>query len=245
MTRINGEPFSSGLPEALWHGFFVFTTLRLEGGEPLWLTEHLERLRRHAQALGIAFPGFKVLEREVEHHCQQRTDLLLRLVVAPEAYASSARPFVPPPEPDYARGVRVHCTTVRVHPDLGRYKTGSYLPYRLARREAEQTGCFEGLLLSEQGHVVDGSRTSPLLWRDGELWVLLGGMEGITQQKVVEHAIQMGLPVFQAYLRPEELEGQLLLAGTGVGLLPVGKPVDPLLEALIAHFRPSRPASRV
>ncbi|PZA07036.1 MULTISPECIES: aminotransferase class IV [unclassified Meiothermus] len=244
MIRINGQPVGTSLPESFWHGFFVFTTLRLEGGEPLWLPEHLERLRHHAEALGIAFPGFGALEREVEHYREQRSDLLLRLAVAPEGYASSARPFAPPPEPAYTYGVSVHVTSLRVHPDLGRYKSGNYLPYRLARREAEQEGCFEGLLLDVHGHVVDGSRTSPLLWRDGELWVLEGGVEGITRQKVVDHATQMGLPVFLAYIRPQELEGQLLLAGTGIGLLSVGKPLDSVLEALITHFRPSGPSSR-
>ncbi|WP_018465889.1 aminotransferase class IV [Calidithermus timidus] len=245
MTRINGEPVGTPLPESLWHGFFVFTTLRLEGGEPLWLPEHLERLRRHAQALGIAFPGFKALEREVEHHCQQRADMLLRLVVAPEAYVSSARPFAPPPEATYTRGVSVCVTSLRVHPDLGHYKTGNYLPYRLARLEAERAGHFEGLLLDAKGHVVDGSRTSPLLYRAGELCVLQGGVEGITRQKVAEQAATLGLRVSEARLKPDELEGQLLLAGTGVGLLSVGKPLDSALEALITHFRPSGPLPSV
>ncbi len=104
MTRINGEPVGTPLPESLWHGFFVFTTLRLEAGEPLWFAEHLERLRRHARALGIAFPGFEALEREVEHYCRPRADLLLRLAVAPEGYASSARPFAPPPSPPTPAG---------------------------------------------------------------------------------------------------------------------------------------------
>lgn len=248
MPRTHGKPLDAGLPESFWHGFFVFTTLRLEGGEPLWLPEHLERLRRHAQALGIAFPGFRALEREVEHYRQTRADLLLRLAVAPEGYAASARPFAPPPEPAYVRGVSVQVTALRVHPDLGRYKTGNYLPYRLARRAAERAGHFEGLLLDLEGHVVDGSRTSPLLYRAGELQVLPGGVEGVTRQKVLECAVQMGLRVTEARLKPvalpvaqtrfDELQGQLLLAGTGVGLVPVGPPQDSLLEALIARFRP-------
>jgi len=238
MPRLNGEPLDAGLPESFWHGFFVFTTLRLEGGEPLWLPEHLERLRRHAEALGIAFPGFGALEREVEHYREQRSDLLLRLAVAPEAYASSARPFPPPPEHSYTRGVSVWISALRVHPDLGHYKTGNYLPYRLARLEAERSGHFEGLLLDLEGHVMDGSRTSPLLYRAGELRVLPGGVEGITRQNVLECAVQMGLRVTEARLKPAELQGQLLLAGTGVGLVPVGPPQDSLLEALIARFRP-------
>lgn len=58
----------------------------------------------------------------------------------------------------------------------------------------------------------------------------------------------MGLRVTEARLKPvalplgqtrfDELQGQLLLAGTGVGLVPVGPPQDSLLEALIARFRP-------
>lgn len=244
MTRINGEPVGTPLPESLWHGFFVFTTLRLEAGGPRWLPEHLERLRRHARALGMAFPGFAALEREVEHYRRPRADLLLRLAVAPEGYASSARPFAPPPEPAYARGVSVHVTSRRVHPDLGGYKTGNYLPYRLARLEAERAGHFEGLLLDAEGHLADGSRTSPLLYRAGELCLLRGGVEGITVQKVAEYAATLGLRVTEARLKPGELQGQLLLAGTGIGLLPVGEPSDSVLEALIAHFRPSGPSSR-
>lgn len=52
---------------------------------------------------------------------------------------------------------------------------------------------------------MDGSRTSPLLYRAGELRVLPGGVEGITRQKVLECAVQMGLRVTEARLKPVAL----------------------------------------
>jgi Branched-chain amino acid aminotransferase/4-amino-4-deoxychorismate lyase len=53
---LSGKPFAEPLPEGfLYHGYSVFTTLRAEGGRPLWLKDHLARLRRHAEALGLGY----------------------------------------------------------------------------------------------------------------------------------------------------------------------------------------------
>ena len=43
MRLLNGTPLALALPEAfLYHGASVFTTLRAEGGRPLWLYVTLE-----------------------------------------------------------------------------------------------------------------------------------------------------------------------------------------------------------
>lgn len=233
MTRFNREPLD--VPESLWHGYSVFTTVRLEAGEPIWLPEHMSRLKNHAEALGIGFPGFEKLEREVAHY---KDTGLLRLSLTPEGYASSLRPLRLPGPEQYQNGVEVKITQWRIHPDLGRYKTGNYLPYRLALQEAQNGGAFEGLLLDAEGFVVDGSRTSPLLYQEHRLLVLQGGLEGITRKKVAEYARTIGLEIEEVFLKPDQLEGQLLLAGTGVGLLSVGKPLDSVLKHLIAEFQP-------
>lgn len=166
----------------------------------------------------------------------------------------------PLPLAAYQEGVRVLLTPYRVHPDLYRFKTGNYLPYRLALKEAEGQGAFEGLLQDGEGYVVDGSRTSPLLYRDGVLFLLEGGLEGITREQVARVAREMGLRVERARLYPWELpwprplfpppgpappgrraggsEGVLLLAGSGVGLLPVG-PLPEALAPLVERFLPA------
>ncbi len=238
MRLLNGEPWEGAFPlEALYHGYTVFTTLRSEGGEPLWLEDHLARLRRHAQALGLPYPGDGVLLEDLERLLPLGPALRLRLTLGPGFRLAEAAPYTPPPEAAYREGVVALLAPYRVHPDLAPYKTGNYLPYRLALAWAQGRGGFEGLLLDLEGYLVDGSRTSPLLYREGRLWVLEGGLEGITREKVAQKARGMGLEVRRARLRPEEAQGQLFLAGSGVGLLPVGPPPGELLP-LIEAFRP-------
>jgi hypothetical protein len=161
---LSGKPFAEPLPEGfLYHGYSVFTTLRAEGGRPLWLPDHLARLRRHAEALGLSYPGDEAFLQDLKvllAAFPQAPCLRLRLTVGEGVWLSEARPYAPLPRAFYREGVRVHLTPYRVHPDLFPYKTGNYLPYRLALEEARRRGAFEGLLLDEKGHVVDGSRTS-------------------------------------------------------------------------------------
>lgn len=238
---LRGEPLAKPLPESfLYHGLSVFTTLRVEGGEPLWLEEHLFRLRRHAAALGLPYPGDRVFLEDLEalKELSLWPCLRLRFTVGEGVWLSEARPLTPPPPAAYHEGVRVHLTRHRVHPDLARYKTGNYLPYRLAWQEAQERGAFEGLLLDPWGRVVDGSRTSPLLYREGTLYLLEGGLEGITREKVAVAARELGLKVQRVYLRPKELQAAFLLAGSGVGLVPVGPPPEALLP-LVRVFVPA------
>ena len=136
MRLLNGTPLALALPEAfLYHGASVFTTLRAEGGRPLWLEEHLARLRRHALALGLSYPGDEAFLEDLEALLRafpKAPCLRLRFTVGEGVRLSEVRPYAPLPLSLYREGVRVRLTGYRVHPDLARYKTGNYLPYRLA-----------------------------------------------------------------------------------------------------------------
>ena len=234
---LNGEETTFPGAEQIYlrQGISVFTTLRQEQGSWLYLENHFSRLRRDALALGIAPVPEAAWEGLLAGLPQD--PLRVRLTLSPVAWSLEAAPYQAPPEQVY-QGVNVIPTSIQVLAGLARYKTGSRLPYHLAAQTAQRQGAFEALLVDHQGHVVDGTITSPLLYRDGVLTSLTGGLDGITRYQVIRQAKALGLKVTSAALSWPECRGQLLLAGSGVGLVPVGPPVEPVVAELVRFFRP-------
>lgn len=233
---LNGAP-ADHAPVGPWalHGATVFTTVRVEEGAPVLLDRHLARLADHARALGVDHPGDDAIVRDLHAAASGGGRRLVRITLGEGVRLVQARPLEAPPAHAYEQGVGAIVTTRRIHPDLGRYKTGNHLPYRLAAADAAAAGAFEGLLLDSEGNVVDGSRTSPILVTGDDLVILEGGLDGVTREAVAIEARALGF--FIRRERRSRLDGQLLLAGSGVGLVPAGRPEDPRVRQLIADFR--------
>lgn len=189
-------------------GESAFTTVRTWGGAALLWEQHLARLQGTCAWLGLPAP-----EEELP-----RLDAagwgLLRVTVTPDGTFWSRRPLAPGPRPE--RGVVVRLTEMEVHPQLAAHKTGNYLPYLLAGRAA--AGAFEGWLTDGNGHVLDGSRTSPLLELDGRLVVPSGGLPGITRAAFLSGRSFETRPVTVADL-PHVTRAWV--CGSGVGVVPV------------------------
>jgi 4-amino-4-deoxychorismate lyase len=191
-------------------GETAFTTLRTRRGLPLLWGAHLARLVRTCALLGLPPPEGDMPDLDPLPWG------LLRLTATPEGLCWSHRPLAPGPRP--ADGVRVRVTGVQVHPQLAAHKTGNYLPYLLAGREAAGAGAFEGWLTDAAGNVVDGGRTSPLLEIGGQLVVPAGGLPGVTRAAFVARRPFRVRPV------PVEELPQVTRAwicGSGVGIVPV------------------------
>ena len=198
---------------ATLHGLSAFTTIRTRHGLPLLLPEHLARLSATCTFLGLPAPdaGLPALEPLAWG--------LLRLTVTPGGTFWTHRPLpaLQLPSP----GVTAWLGSLQVHPQLGRHKTGNYLPYRLARLEAQAQDAFEGLLRDGEGQVVDGGR-SGLLLRSGGRWTLpQGGLPSITRAAWLAG---LGVTASVSPLAPQALRqaSHLWLCGAGVGIVPVG-----------------------
>jgi len=216
-------------------GFHVFTTLLVKDGQPQFLDGHLERLANHVDHFGIAFAGAAALRAAVVEHVTPGTYLLRMAVDRAGNLTISPREVNLPTSYEAAR---IILTDIQVDSNFAAYKTSERGPYAQAHELAAQWGAFEALLVDADGYVVDGYRSSPLLFSSGELISLEGGLRGITREKVLSEASKLGIRILREQRKAHELQGVLLVAGSGMGLVPAQAVGDTRLRKLIDQFRP-------
>ena len=197
------------------HGLSAFTSVRLCQGAPQFWPEHRTRLAATCALLELVEPPEHL---EISPEAATPEFALLRLTVTEAGRFVSWRPL----GGRACGGVHVHLSSQQVHPQWGHHKTGNYLPYVLALREARRSGAFEGLLTDAAGYIVDGSRSSLLARIGGELVVPEGGLSSVTRQATLQ---ERGEPWAVRPLSLADLAGAeaLWLCGSGVGVRPVSR----------------------
>lgn len=131
---------------------------------------------------------------------------------------------------DTEAGIRAQVSTWRRTDDNAipaRSKiTGSYVNGAFAKSEAQMNGYDEALMLTQEGHVSEGSAENLFIVRDGILITPPGSdniLEGITRQHIITMAGDMGILVKERSIDRTELymADEVFLCGTGAQLAPV------------------------
>lgn len=199
----------------------VFETVRTYGQRPFLLGDHLDRLRRSAQALLLPVPW---VDAEFSDICDQllagwpsEHEAALRVIVTRGdggdglALPEPQRPRLvvlcrPLPSLDaslYEQGVTVALPTqarVKERSVPAHVKSGSYLANVLALLEARQQGGFEALLRAADGSLSEASTSNLFLVKNGAL--VTPGVDdyilpGITRALVIAIARSEGLTVLE------------------------------------------------
>jgi branched-chain amino acid aminotransferase len=242
---INGQfvPESRALIPAtdlgLLRGFGVFETLRTYTGRPFRLEDHLSRLQRSADLIGLELPWpadelAELTYRTLEENSFSET--VLRILVTGGSAADGfpkdngipsllmmPSPLRPYPEDCYDQGIRV--ATAEVERFMPEAKTTFYLPGMLALRAARRTDpeIGEALLVNRGGLVTEGVISNLFLVRSGTL-VTPGRdiLPGITRGVVLELAASR-MPVEVRDVRRSELlqADEIFLTGTVREVMPV------------------------
>jgi branched-subunit amino acid aminotransferase/4-amino-4-deoxychorismate lyase len=151
--------------DALLRGGAAFETVRVYGGRPFLLDDHLTRFRFSAAALALPAPdGVEELVGLVLG--TSPPDHVLRLYRTSRAVVAIAAPLPAGLEELRARGISLR--TFDVGPPtalLAGAKTTSYDVAFAARREAEHAGADDALLVGG-GRVLEGA-TANVWWRRG------------------------------------------------------------------------------
>jgi branched-chain amino acid aminotransferase len=248
---LNGRYLAADQPavrvddRGLLFGDGFFDTLRLYGGQPFRLGDHLQRLRESCAAFDIQFDLAEEDLRRVLAELSSRTGLVeaaARTTVTRGVHAGplglpnsttptvivTLRPIALPEANTSSPGFRLHVASSRVdeeHP-LASHKSLHYFLYLAAREEARRAGRDEALLLNTAGNVVEAAASNLFAVRDGRVLtppLLSGALPGVTRQAVIEICAAEGIACSEEDLTLSQLvkSDELFLTNSLLEVMPV------------------------
>ena len=203
------EPVIRADDEALLRGRAAFETLRVYGGRPFRLEEHLERLAASSRSIGLPAVERQELEELVslvlERAGEEDTALRLVWTGGPTggppvgiALLSSIPAWIDELRPHGARAVSLLGIRAAVPWLLPGVKSTSYAVNMAAEAEAKRRGVEEAIFVDADDIVLEGTVTN-VWWRKGETLYTpsldLGILAGVTRATLLELAPASGYRV--------------------------------------------------
>jgi len=241
----------SALDYGFLYGYGLFETMRAYGGRVFRLDNHLRRLARSAEVLGLPI-GTLNLEDAVMDTIQanQLSEARIRIAISigeggmvPDP-STCNRPTVlilaghyqPYPEEVYEKGFRAVVSSIRRNSGspLSRLKSANYLESLLARQDARAAGVNEALCLNEKGFLAEASMSNIFLVTNGILRTPgqeSGILPGITRETILELASPLGINTLEDNIRLDELSQaeEAFLTNSLMEVMPLtelaGKPI--------------------
>jgi 4-amino-4-deoxychorismate lyase len=208
------EPVLRADDEALLRGRAAFETIRVYGGRPFKLAEHLERLAGSAERIGL--PDVNRLElEELARQALEASgapDAVLRLFWTPTPVALALVSELAGHYDDLrARGQRlISLRGIRADEPwlLPGVKSTSYAVNIAAEDEAKRRGADDAVFVDAAGIVLEGPTTNVWWRRGGTLFTPsldLGILAGVTRATVLDLAQQAGYAVEEGQFPLAEL----------------------------------------
>jgi len=241
------------------YGDGLFETMRVCGGRPFRLAQHLERLTRGADFLKIKCPFAPRALQEFAGQLIGQNKMpgaILRLTLTrgpgERGYTPRAdgRPTVvmtlhdaPSLEDPIQWSLITSSYRIPAADPLSSFKTLGKLTHVMARSEAVEQGADEALLVNTNGEVAE-TTSGNLFWvyQDNICTVPTGRgvLPGITRAVVREICQTLGLPTNKRVIKPEALRNSegIFITQSALGIVPVaafnGEPVapSPLVEQI-------------
>ncbi|MDD4909154.1 MAG: aminotransferase class IV [Candidatus Omnitrophica bacterium] len=216
------------------YGFGVFETLLVCEGKPVFLKEHIGRLRNNARTLGIYIgkdlrAGINAVLNKADFKTARMRVNAWKGVKGSNILIS-LNSFTPPTGAEYDRGFKVIISRFRINElsGIAGIKSLNYLINALAREEAEKMEADEALLLNTRGLVAEGSRSNIFLVENGKLItpaLSCGCLAGITRKVIMDAAERSGIEVIEKDVRPDHLfkAREVFIANSLIGLMPVAR----------------------
>jgi len=149
------------------YGFGVYETLRVSGGIVYFADEHVQRLLHSAEVIELAHTFTEefvtqAIQALVEKNQVQACNIKILLIggttaVDAQLYIQCLNPLFPDRKLYSHGGTFITESYERRYPQA---KTLNMLPSYLAYRKAQREHAYDALLLNNQGHIAEGTRTN-------------------------------------------------------------------------------------
>lgn len=244
-TLVNGQVTqqTSAQDRGLLYGQTVFETIAVGNETPLLLDQHLERLQRGCDVLGIPFEKEMrtSIVSEARQLCENQAKAVLRITLSmgeggrgyrnpQHAQPSRVLSLHSYPELDkhhWNEGIELGLVSIRLssQPLLAGIKHGNRLEQIIARSQW-QDGWHEALILDQSDRVIEGTQSNVFVYKNGRLSTPnldLSGVAGVMRQTVIELAEKLGIATEIVSLSVSDIEAadEVFMTNSVIGLWPV------------------------
>ena len=236
------------------HGFLygdgVYETIRSYGSRIFMRDQHLARLRRSADAIGLTIPIPELTWPDLLHELMARNnignaqqDAYLRITISRGAgdigldpalcptptVVIMAKPLHPPTPEQYRTGVNLIVAKTRrnlpsaLSPQI---KATNFLNNILAKREAIAAGAFDSILLNWESYLTECTVSNLFIVQTGRLCtpaLACGLLDGITRDIVLSLAREARIPIDEGHFGIEAIHkaDECFLTNTSMEVMPV------------------------
>ncbi|MFP4268569.1 MAG: aminotransferase class IV, partial [Spirochaetaceae bacterium] len=215
----------------VFFNFSVYESLKVIGGTPLFVEDHIERFFDSAGILELSHPfSSKAIEESIEalvkaDSVEEGTVKLLLVGGEEPLYLVYTSPLEKYSPEQYSGGIKV--ITYPGERVLPRAKSNCLLLNYMAGREAARKGALEALLVDRKGMVTEGTRSNLFGFTPGGELITAEEdvLFGVTRKHLLEIAYSKGIDVrFEKIGKRKIIAGaysELCISSTSMGAMPI------------------------
>ena len=216
------------LDEGFLFGLGAFETIAVENGKPLFLEQHLNRIEKAADFLGLGSCRQRGLTEEKIEEYLDMYDISLKKHEALKVILSAENMFFqmrnnPYVEESYTQGLREEISKVRRNETspLVYHKTLNYGDCILEKRAAMAAGIHEMIFINTKGQISEGTVSNIFFVRKNTVYtpqLSCGLLPGILRSYIMER-----FPVTETIIYPDELVyyDECFVTNSLMGIMPV------------------------
>jgi len=224
----------------------IYEVIRVIDGIPLFLEDHLERMRISGELVGVSINrSDEEIEKDIMKLIEANgvENLNIKLLCAniegegQVLLAYFIKSFYPPEE-YYRDGIHtILFHHERENPNAKVLK--SSFKEEVAKK-LEENKAFEALLVNNDGYITEGSRSNMFFVKENKIYTAPKGtvLLGITRQHIMEVCKELSIEVVEENIHVDDLdrlEGAFM-SGTSVNVLPISTIEDIRLNSVNNHI---------